>query len=181
MHRPFLGLDNDSRGQLPSVLCAFRSRGHLGGSTNPSSQVHIYSGISEARVATHKTGPSLPTMTPADAVKESDEALLASLGYKQELKRAFSPLEVSRARTCICADIHPRRFRLGVWNRVQHHRALAIDSVRPSTFYVCCRLNIFPASQFRAFELGVQWRSRVDGVGRTLHAFHRIYSFFDVV
>ena len=174
VHRPFLGLDYDSRGQLPSVLCAFRSRGHLGGSINPSSQVHIYSGISEARVATHKTGPSLPTMTPVDAVRESDEALLASLGHKQELKRAFNPLEVSRARMCICTHIHPRRFRLGVWNCVQYHRAPVIDSVRPSMFYVCCRLNIFPVSRFRAFEFGVQWWSRVDGVGRTLHAFYRI-------
>ncbi|KAK7035352.1 hypothetical protein VNI00_011883 [Paramarasmius palmivorus] len=29
-----------------------------------------------------------------DAVKQADEALLASLGYKQEFKRAFTPLEV---------------------------------------------------------------------------------------
>ncbi len=29
-----------------------------------------------------------------DAIRVADEALLASLGYKQEFKRAFTPLEV---------------------------------------------------------------------------------------
>ncbi|EEB88234.1 hypothetical protein MPER_14049, partial [Moniliophthora perniciosa FA553] len=29
-----------------------------------------------------------------NAIKQADEALLASLGYKQEFKRAFTPLEL---------------------------------------------------------------------------------------
>jgi hypothetical protein len=29
-----------------------------------------------------------------DSIRQADEALLASLGYKQEFKRAFTPLEV---------------------------------------------------------------------------------------
>jgi hypothetical protein len=32
------------------------------------------------------------------AVEKADEALLAELGYKQEFKRAFTPLEVSALR-----------------------------------------------------------------------------------
>lgn len=31
----------------------------------------------------------------AEAIRLADEALLADLGYKQEFKRAFTPLEVS--------------------------------------------------------------------------------------
>lgn len=33
-------------------------------------------------------------MSPKDVVNAADEALLAALGYKQEFKRAFTPLEV---------------------------------------------------------------------------------------
>lgn len=33
-------------------------------------------------------------ITRQDSVKQNDEQLLASLGYKQEFKRAFTPLEV---------------------------------------------------------------------------------------
>lgn len=33
-------------------------------------------------------------MTSKEAIARSDEALLAQLGYKQEFKRAFTPLEV---------------------------------------------------------------------------------------
>lgn len=32
----------------------------------------------------------------ADEIRLADEALLADLGYKQEFKRAFTPLEVCR-------------------------------------------------------------------------------------
>lgn len=32
--------------------------------------------------------------TPSDSIARADEELLAALGYKQEFKRAFSPLEV---------------------------------------------------------------------------------------
>ena len=34
-------------------------------------------------------------VSPRDATKLADEQLLASLGYKQEFKREFSPLEVN--------------------------------------------------------------------------------------
>jgi hypothetical protein len=34
---------------------------------------------------------------PQHAVAKADEALLAELGYKQEFKRAFTPLEVLSA------------------------------------------------------------------------------------
>jgi hypothetical protein len=45
------------------------------------------------------SSPSFPTTMsttdPANALPLSDEGLLAELGYKQEFKRAFSPLQVS--------------------------------------------------------------------------------------
>lgn len=34
------------------------------------------------------------TVSHSDAIRIADEALLADLGYKQEFKRAFTPLEV---------------------------------------------------------------------------------------
>lgn len=57
------------------------------------------------------------TNTRKQEVALADEALLASLGYKQEFKRAFTPLEV-RMLFCIiysCAGINPH---LGVWDCV---------------------------------------------------------------
>ena len=48
------------------------------------------------RVGTDPTNPLLLIMT--TAVKESDEAALARLGYKQEFKRDFKPFDVSRIR-----------------------------------------------------------------------------------
>jgi hypothetical protein len=36
--------------------------------------------------------------TRKDVIRKADEELLATLGYKQEFKRAFNPLEVSSAR-----------------------------------------------------------------------------------
>jgi hypothetical protein len=36
-------------------------------------------------------------MTYKEAIAGADERLLAELGYKQEFKRAFTPLEVSRS------------------------------------------------------------------------------------
>lgn len=50
----------------------------------------------------------------------ADEALLASLGYKQEFKRAFTPLEV-RILFCIiysCVGINPHSRCLGLRSRL---------------------------------------------------------------
>ena len=63
---------------------------------NPSSSSHAYNGTEKVCVATHRTGPSLLTMMPVRVVKGLDEALLATLGYRQESKPAFESLEVSR-------------------------------------------------------------------------------------
>jgi len=38
--------------------------------------------------------PPSATMTNKKAITNADEQLLAELGYKQEFKRAFTPLEV---------------------------------------------------------------------------------------
>jgi len=43
-----------------------------------------------------EAGPSLK-----DAIRRQDEPLLAALGYTQEFKRAFKPLEV-------CVAVHSR-------------------------------------------------------------------------
>ncbi|KAF8440491.1 hypothetical protein L210DRAFT_3539815 [Boletus edulis BED1] len=51
-------------------------------------------------------------MTTVREARESDEAVLARLGYRQEFKRNFKPLDV-------------------FGNRIQYHRTVAIDSVRP--------------------------------------------------
>lgn len=40
---------------------------------------------------------SSPTMTNKEEIAKADEQLLAELGYKQEFKRAFTPLEVMGA------------------------------------------------------------------------------------
>lgn len=34
------------------------------------------------------------SLSPQDAIRQADEALLAALGYKQEFKREFAPIEV---------------------------------------------------------------------------------------
>ena len=48
-------------------------------------------------------------MTPTRTAKDSDEALLEALGYKQEFRRAFTSLEVSNAQL-IFPYINKRRF-----------------------------------------------------------------------
>ena len=42
-------------------------------------------------------------MASKEAIEKADEQLLAELGYKQEFKRAFTPIEVIRDHS-----LHPR-------------------------------------------------------------------------
>ena len=95
------------------------------------------SGRSVLRAVTDPTGPFLLIMTPVRAVKESDEAVLARLGYKQEFKRDFKPLDVSGMRTNILTHQSTKSLP-GFRNRIQHHWAITIDSVRPGT----CALHL---------------------------------------
>ncbi|KAG6374015.1 hypothetical protein JVT61DRAFT_4651 [Boletus reticuloceps] len=44
------------------------------------------------------------TMTRKEAIAIADEKLLAELGYKQEFKRAFTPLEVIRSFLAVLTD-----------------------------------------------------------------------------
>ena len=82
------------------------------------------------RVATDPTGLfNLFIMTPVRAVKESDEEVLARLGYKQEFKRDFKPLDVSRMRIYILTH-HSTEVLPGFWNCIQYHWAVTIDNVR---------------------------------------------------
>jgi hypothetical protein len=63
-----------------------------------------------------------------DNIKAQDEALLASLGYKQELKRVFTPLEVHR-------QFPPFQNLLklipmtGFWRHFLYHWPSSIDSL----------------------------------------------------
>ena len=80
-------------------------------------------------VTTNPTGPSF-IMTSAHAVKESDEAVLARLGYKQEFKREFKPIDVSSMQILILTH-QSKEFLLGFRNRIQYHWVVTINSVRP--------------------------------------------------
>ena len=60
-------------------------------------------------------------------VIEIDNAALAALGYKQEFKRAFSPLEVCQP----ILFLRPYPYtHTGVWDRILYHRIAALYSVR---------------------------------------------------
>ncbi|SJL13515.1 related to UGA4-GABA permease-also involved in delta-aminolevulinate transport [Armillaria ostoyae] len=67
-------------------------------------------------------------MSSKDAVNAADEARLAALGYKQEFKRAFTPLEARLihlfSRTSVLTNLI-----VGFWNRVLDHRSGALNIV----------------------------------------------------
>lgn len=60
----------------------------------------------------------------------ADEALLATLGYKQEFQRAFTPLEVC---TLCCRLVRWPVLMTptpsGIWHCLQYHRAAAVHRV----------------------------------------------------
>ena len=60
------------------------------------------------------------------AIERADEELLASLGYKQEFRRAFTGLEV---RSIVFRSIGAESSSLDVWNSFQHHRLTALHRV----------------------------------------------------
>jgi hypothetical protein len=71
-----------------------------------------------------------------DAIRQADEALLASLGYKQEFKRAFTPLEVRQRAPraegfpILSASLDHNYIYIGIWDSFLYHRAFAVDSLR---------------------------------------------------
>jgi len=75
---------------------------------------------------------------PVDIIKDSrrakiqlaDEKLLADLGYKQEFKREFTPIEVYLTRS-IRFTAQLTRYQ-GLRYRIQYHRTFAIDGVGSS-------------------------------------------------
>ncbi|KAG6374456.1 amino acid permease-domain-containing protein [Boletus reticuloceps] len=83
-------------------------------------------------------------MTTVREARESDEAVLARLGYRQEFKRNFKPLDV-----------------FGI--------AFSIIGLLPSIACVLASVlhisRFLDFSQLCAFEHGIQWRSCVNGVG----------------
>jgi len=72
-------------------------------------------------------------MSTQNAVQLADEALLASMGYKQEFKRAFTPLEVAAFRI-LCEEwvLTPELFSPpGVWDSIFHHRPSSVNCLCP--------------------------------------------------
>ena len=67
-------------------------------------------------------------MTDKKEIANADDQLLAELGYKQEFKRAFTPLEVIRpfptdlpVTDCVVS--------IGLWNCIQYHWLASVDCV----------------------------------------------------
>ena len=60
-----------------------------------------------------------------ELIRQNDEALLASLGYKQEFKRAFTPLEVWFSRLWPAFSVYHCTKLAGVRNRIFYHWAPA--------------------------------------------------------
>ena len=82
-----------------------------------------------------------------DSIRQKDEQLLATLGYKQEFKRAFAPLEV--------IDFWPRYSKIwlicgGLWYRLLHHWIITLNCFSP-------------------FLCHPKWRRPSDGVGGESH------------
>lgn len=99
------------------------------------------------------------------AVEAADEALLAELGYKQEFRRAFTPLEV-RPFPKIFYD-YVLTNKTGVWYRVQYHRVTSFHSVSalipPSPL---CVDRLIMNLQLCPVLRAPKWRPERNGVGR---------------
>lgn len=68
-------------------------------------------------------------MSTKEYIDAADKALLAELGYKQEFKREFKPLEV-RLRVSLLTDKPLFSYILvGIRNRIQYYRSLTIHRV----------------------------------------------------
>jgi len=79
--------------------------------------------------------PWLPTFKMAsidisrqNSIKQKDEQLLATLGYKQEFKRAFTPLEVS---WFFALSESFRLIYQGLWYRLFYNWTVALHSISP--------------------------------------------------
>ena len=66
------------------------------------------------------------------AIAKADEELLAELGYKQEFRRAFNPIEVFCSLIVNCNKPTSPRC-LGFRNRVQHRWSPAFYRVSPGS------------------------------------------------
>jgi hypothetical protein len=98
---------------------------------------------------TNAPGDDSHNRTRRDVIRQADEELLATLGYKQEFRREFTPLEVSpdlmlEALTVIC--FLPIS---GVWNCILNYWFIALHSI-------CLILRY------------TKWRRTSDGLGRML-------------
>lgn len=85
---------------------------------------------------------------PRPDVAAADEALLASLGYKQEFRREFTGLEV---RICVACSLslfftNLHYFTVDIWHCIQHHWPAPVNRV-------CTR------------RLDAQRRARSNGLG----------------
>lgn len=69
-------------------------------------------------------------MSTREAVQRADEELLASLGYKQEFRRAFTPIEVSIS-TVTQGGWSSKNYCLGIRHRVLYYRSPTVNIVSP--------------------------------------------------
>ncbi len=68
-------------------------------------------------------------MSSKDAVNAADEARLAALGYKQEFKRAFTPLEARLIYLISFKTSVLTNLIVGFWNRVLDYRSGTLNIV----------------------------------------------------
>lgn len=66
-----------------------------------------------------------------EAIQRADEELLATLGYKQEFKRAFKPIEVCYPSTELNTQPTYIRRCTGFRYRLLHHRLAPIHRLSP--------------------------------------------------
>lgn len=85
---------------------------------------------------TYSSGEPGGELSRAEAIRRNDEALLAQLGYKQEFKRAFTPLEVRHPLGSLVLVVHRMNaiFRIpaisGLWDSLLDHRFTSLDCIR---------------------------------------------------
>jgi len=93
------------------------------------------------------------------AVAKADEALLAELGYKQEFKRAFTPLEVLSALLLVTRMLMPMQPQvfgiafsiIGLLPSIAYLDLSLVDYIVSNEFYIvpCCFMPCLMADQLQ--------------------------------
>ena len=103
-------------------------------------------------------------------IAKTDEELLAELGYKQEFRRAFRPIEVRFLHHLLALGL-TSLFCLGFWNCVQHCWSPAFYRVSPSRGSPLPRLFFLTfRSQVGLVLFATEWWSCGHGLGGLLRS-----------